>query len=195
VIIDDCIKDKLFATSYFYCKESDPERNNCISIFKGLLNQLLNQCRDMVPYCYDKHLSSGELTLSSENLAKQLLELFCQKISKQFIIIDGMDECDVAERKLVLSFFTKIVDRCDSYEPGKLRVLFVSQDFNDIKKALPTAAVISLGATDNENDIKLYVNERAMKIKQKHELENYQIERIKASTCAKAHGNAKVTCS
>jgi hypothetical protein len=185
--------DQSFTTGYFYCKDGDPEKNNCTSIFKGLLNQLLSQCRDLVQYCHEKYSSSGELTLTSATLAKKLLELFCQKIPKQYIIIDGLDECDLAERKLVLSFFTTIVDHCDAYQPGKLRVLFVSQDYNDIKKALPTAAVISLGPTDNENDIRTYVKEWAVKIQQKFELESHRIDYIKTSTCGRARGNTIVT--
>jgi hypothetical protein len=194
VIIDDCMRDKLFTTGFFYCRDGDPGKTKCISIFKGLLSQLLKQCRDLVPYCHDRYLSSGELTLTSEGLAKKLLELFCQWIPKQYIVIDGLDECDMVERKSVLSFFTEMVDRCDAYEPGKLRVLFVSQDYNDIKKALPTAAVMSLEPTDNENDIKIYVNDWAKKIQRKHEPENHDIEYIKNSTRTRAQGNAKVSC-
>jgi hypothetical protein len=186
--------DQLFTTGYFYCRGSDPEKNNCTSIFKGLLNQLLSQCRDLVPYCHDRHLSSGELTLTSPGLTKQLLELFCQRIQKQYIIIDGLDECDPTEWKLVLSFLNVMVDRCDMYQPGKLRVLFVSQDYNDIRKALPTAAIISLGPTDNENDIKAYVKEWAMNIQQKFGLEKDQVDLIITLTCARARGNTKFTC-
>ena len=192
MIIDDCSRDQSFATSYFYCRDGDPEKDNCTSIFRGLLNQLLGQCRDLLPYCHDKHLSSGELTLASANLAKNLLEVFCQKIPKQYIIIDGLDECDLAERKLVLSFFNTMVDRCDAQQPGKLRVLFVSQDYNDIRKALPTAAIISLGPMDNENDIKLYVEIWAVKIQQKFGLRNDQIDWVKTSTCTRAKGNNEV---
>ncbi|KAI9858937.1 MAG: hypothetical protein M1813_007239 [Trichoglossum hirsutum] len=188
VVIDSCMDDQLFTTGYFYCRGSDPEKNNCTSIFKGLLNQLLSQCRDLVPYCHDRHLSSGELTLTSPGLTKQLLELFCQRIQKQYIIIDGLDECDPTERKLVLSFLNVMVDRCDMYQPGKLRVLFVSQDYNDIRKALPTAAIISLGPTDNENDIKAYVKEWAMNIQRKFGLEKDQVDLIITLTCARARG-------
>jgi hypothetical protein len=127
--------------------------------------------------------------MTSVNLAKALLESFCQKIPKQYIILDGLDECDIAERKMILSLFTTMVDRFDAYEPGKLRVLFISQDFNDIRKALLTAAAMSLGPADNQHDIKLYVDAWAPKIQQKHELNNEQIEHIRTSTCARARSN------
>jgi hypothetical protein len=178
----------LFTTIFFYCKHDDPEKNNCNSVLKSLLGQLITQCRDLVPFCYDKYLASGELTLNSANLIKQLLELFCQKVAKQYIIIDGLDECDIKERKLVLSFFNSMVDQHDLKDPGKTRVLFVSQDEPDIKEGLPMAAVIKIGPADNENDIRSFVRESSMKIQTKHDLDDLQVENIVDSTCARAQG-------
>jgi hypothetical protein len=191
VIIEKCLSEKAFTTGYFYCKDGDPDKSNCISVFKSLLNQLLTQCRDLVPYCHNRKSSSGELTLASTYLATQILELFCQKIPKQYIIIDGLDECETVERKQILAFFNRLVGRCDAYEPGKLRVLFVSQDYPSISKALPTAGIISMKPRDNENDIKGFVNKWAKKIQEKHELNDNQIEYIKLSTCEKAQGKCK----
>src|SRR5204862_7003488 len=135
VIIQELLLDESSKTNFFYCKQGDAEKSTCTSILKGLLNQLITQNRDLVPYCYDKYQASGEVTLKSAGPARGLLELLWRRISKQFVIIDGLDECSAMERKFVLSFFTSLVDKLDSKEPGKLRVLFVSQEENDIKKA------------------------------------------------------------
>jgi hypothetical protein len=188
VIIDSCLQDTSRTTSYFYCQEVDPEKNDYISIFRGLLNQLLNHCRELIPYCYEKYLSSGELTLTSTTLAEQLLKLFFEKIPKHFIIIDGLDECNPAQRKLVLTFFTAIVERCDEREPGKLRVLFVSQDFPDIGKALQTATIMELTPEDNKNDIKSYIHEWSKKIEQKYSIDAEDIEFIRESTLIRSQG-------
>lgn len=153
------------------------------------MNQLLSQNRDLVRYFHDKFLSSGQTTLESINLGKQLLKQLCEQIPKLFIIIDGLDECESQERKLILSFYTDMVGHCDSSQPGKLRLLFVSQDYNDIKKALSVGEVLSLRPSDNKFDIRIYVDHWAAKIRQKHELDGQQIENIKESTCARAQGN------
>lgn len=178
--------------AYFYCQENDPEKNDCISIYRGLLSQLLNRCRELIPYCYEKCLFSGELNLTSLALAEQLLKLFFEKIPKQFIIIDGLDECNPAQRKLVLLFFTSMVDKCDEREPGKLRVLFVSQDFPDIGKALQTADVMKLTPDDNKNDIKAYVYDWSKKIRSKYHLNDEQIEFIQESTLIRSQGSVQV---
>ncbi len=151
----------------------------------------MTQCQDLIPYCYDKLLSSGELILTTVNLAEQLLKLFCEKIPKQFIIIDGLDECDPQQRKLVLSFSLKIVDSCDDREPGKLRLLFVSQQCSDVEKALKTAEILKLTEKDNEKDIKKYVLGRLKEIQEKHSLEYHVTECIQESTVARSKGTPR----
>lgn len=187
------MQDRSFPTSYFYCKDGDPERNNCTAVLKGVLKQLLLQCCDLVPYCHDKLQSSGDIILTSASLTQSLLELFCEGVTKQRFIIDGLDECDPPQRKSIMSFFTEMVDKCDRHQPGKLRVLFVSQDYPDIKNALKTAAVISLGPVDNADDIKRYVKHWAMKIQGKFGLGSEQTEALKDLTCHKAQGSSQVT--
>jgi NACHT domain len=189
VVVEECLEDKSFTTIFFYCKHDDPEKNSCNSIFKSLLSQLITECRGLVPFCHDKYLASGELTLNSAKLIKQLLELFCDSLAKQYIIIDGLDECSKGERNLVMSFFNSLVDRHDAKAPGRTRILFISQDEIDIEKGLSTAAVIKVNATDNEDDIRRFVRESSRRIQTKYELDDLQVEKIMNSTCARAEGN------
>jgi hypothetical protein len=132
--------------------------------------------------------------LTTPSLAEQLLKLFCEKITKQYVIIDGLDECDPAQQKLVLSFFTTMVDRCDERDPGMLRVLFVSQDYPDIEKALWTSTVLKLTAEDNKNDIKTYVHDWSTKIQEKYTLGIDKVEDIRESTCIRSKGKADAVC-
>lgn len=125
-----------------------------MSIFRGLLSQLVTQDRSQVAYFYDKTLAKGKLTLTSPATAQSLLELFCETSSKKYVIIDGLDKCSPGERKLVLSVFNTMLHKYVMKEPGKLRVLFVSQDEEDIKGALNTATWVSLGPGDIENVFK-----------------------------------------
>jgi hypothetical protein len=175
-------------TSYFYCKEDDGERNTAISTFKGVLAQMLTQFRSLVPYCYDKFHSSGELVLTSVEVAKQLLRVFCDEIPKQFIIIDGLDECDLRERKLLLSFWTEIADHCDSYEPGKVRVLIVSHDWDDIRSNLSSSSILSIEPQDNAKEIEGFVHRWGAKIQQKHGITQIERNRVQDMTCARARG-------
>jgi hypothetical protein len=133
---------------------------------------------------------SGELTLTTTLLAEQLLKLFLVRIPKLYIIIDGLDECVPLQRMLVLSFFTTAIH----LDPGKLRVLFVSQNYPDIEKALRTTVVFTLTAEDNENDIKTYVRDWSLKIQQKFSLEMDIVEYIQESTCIRSKGTIDNLC-
>lgn len=69
---------------------------------------------------------------------------------------------------MIISFFTSLVDT--QTQPGNVRSLFVSQDENDIKKLLATAAVIRVSSDDNKADIERFAGKWAYRIIQKFEL-------------------------
>jgi Cdc6-like AAA superfamily ATPase len=163
-IIDECKQKAGFITSYFYCHDGDQSSNTAIGILKGLVDQLLDQCPTLLPPCYTKRTSSGEPVLRSLHQAKRLFEDCCSAVSKLFIIVDGLDECDQVERKQAIDIFTEVVGLCDADEQGKLRVLFVSQEYADIRRALHTSAatrmiprIIRLVDANVKSDISTYV--------------------------------------
>ncbi|CAG8955427.1 hypothetical protein HYFRA_00010292 [Hymenoscyphus fraxineus] len=189
VIIDGCLEDTSYTTSYFYCKETDEEKNECISILRSLLSQVLDKCPEMISYCYDKSLASGaELRLQSIETAKSLLMLFCEKVPKQCIIIDGIDECNKAERKLLLEFWLEAIQKIDEREPGKVRVAFISQSYPDIEKSLRDSIVLKLTPSDNQKDIESFARSWCLKIRQKYDLLEEQSDFIFESTCIRAKG-------
>jgi hypothetical protein len=117
----------------------------------------------MLPPCYTRRTSSGEPSLRSPTQAKKLFEDFCETIPKLFIIIDGLDECERLERSQILDVLTEVAGQCDMKDPGKLRLLLVSQDYADIRKGLQSSAVsrmapkiLPISDADNESDIQAY---------------------------------------
>ncbi|KAF2474163.1 C2H2 domain-containing protein [Lindgomyces ingoldianus] len=195
VIIEECKRRKPVLTSYFYCNCDGGGNSSAVGVFKGLLDQLLDQFPDLMPHCHTRSSSSGEPSLRSLGSAKKLLEDFCLTIPKQYIIVDGLDECEGPERKQILEFFVQLVTQCDSEDPGRLRILFVSQDYADIKKALHRSLnskvvpkIISLTSTDNERDIRIYVSNLASQVKVKYSLEEELAHYIRELTISRAHG-------
>lgn len=188
VIIDGSIARNTDGTTYFYCKENDDERNTCISIYRGILKQLLSKHRDLVPYYWDKMVSTGETVLSTTHLAEGLLRTMLEKVESCTVIIDGLDECNSDQRKLLLAFFSDIVGLCDEKEPGKLRVMFLSQDYVDIQKALQTSTCLRLTEEDNKADIKTYVRACTSLIHEKFELDSSTAKDIEESICGHARG-------
>ncbi|RYN16465.1 hypothetical protein AA0112_g12495 [Alternaria arborescens] len=162
-IIDECKAQPGFLTCYFYCHDGDPMSSTAVGILKGLVDQLLDQYPQMLPPCFTRRRSSGEPSLRSLSQAKKLLEDFCNTIPKSFIVIDGLDECEKAERSQVLDILTEVVGCRDTIDPGTLRLLIASQDLIDIRKGFNSTAsnkvapiILRISETDNEGDIRAF---------------------------------------
>jgi hypothetical protein len=130
-----------------------------------MLAQLLKHDETLLSYLYEKCVSSGQVSLVSTQLCAEILETCLKTMSKVYIVVDGIDECDFSERKSILSFFTSLIERDDL--PGKIRALFVSQDENDIRKLLRTASILRLTDSHNKSDIESYAAQWSLKIQNK----------------------------
>ena len=149
-------------------------------MLKGLLQQLVlrdeEQNVDLLPACHEKAVR-GDRQLQDIATVKSLLELFCEADINQFIIIDGLDECDPAEIRQIVHFWMSMVKKCDAYKPGKLRVLFISQDMGKEKGNIglmikrvqgQELTELKLGPEHVEDDIRKYVAKNFNDLQQKH---------------------------
>ncbi|KAK9770272.1 hypothetical protein SCAR479_13013 [Seiridium cardinale] len=187
-----------FKTIYFYCRGKVPESSTCLAMFKGLLHQQLIHIRDnekfwhLVAYCYDKKDGSGQQRLKTDDVARSLLDLFFDIIPHQYMIIDGLDECEKPEIRQSLSLLTSVVERQDNTEPGRLRLLIVSRDTPEIRRPLSgekiTASIVKIEAKDNEEAISKYVAQRLTQFPPGLHLTNEDKDRIRDLTCNKAKG-------
>jgi len=162
-IVEECKARTDFITCFFYCHDGDPTSSTAVGILKGLADQLLDHYPQMLPPCYTRRSSSGEPSLRSLNQAKRLFEDFCFTIPKLFIIVDGLDECERAERSQLLDMLTELVGQRDAVDPGTIRLLIASQDHADIRRGLHSSAItkiapkmLQISEKDNEGDIKAY---------------------------------------
>lgn len=150
--------------------------------------------RDLIQLCYDKKSSSGESVLSSFTVASQLLRLFCELKSNMFIIIDGIDECDDKEQITILSTLKDVVANCDKQNPGKLRVLIVSQIYSGISKCLsasePYPEIVSVDARSVERDIKAFVDNECLGLQTRFNLTMEQTAGISELTCNRSQGTS-----
>ncbi|KAI1849790.1 hypothetical protein JX266_004739 [Neoarthrinium moseri] len=175
-----------------------PNASTCVAVFQSLLRQQLMHIREdprfrhLIAYLHDKKDASGQQNLSTEDAARPLLDLFFDVIPHQYIIIDGLDECDKAEIRQCLSLLTHVVSRQDNIEPGGLRLLVLSRDIQHIEKPLSgencTANILRIRSKDNEAAIEKYVMQRVGEFPQRLELSKDEKEKIKHLTCNEAKG-------
>lgn len=165
-----CTEKKKYAipreskTYYFYCQEEDPEHRTYLGILKGILHQMVDADENLLPLCVEKSASGGGTSLAYAETAQNLIEAFFEYNSRQYIIIDGLNECETLEMRQTAIFFMGQVTKCDNeIKQGRLRVLFMSQPIPELAKdkCMPEDdAYVELKLTDNADDIRAYVKKR-----------------------------------
>lgn len=112
----------------------------------------------------------GEPLLSSEELAKELLETFLKSSVGLYIIVDGLDECNRDEEKKILEFLLSIVKVTQTVQQGSMQCAFVSQSDAVTAKILRGLPTIEMTALHNHEDIAAFVLSRGADIRQKFQL-------------------------
>ena len=128
------------------------------------------------------------MSLVSSEMCKELLEIALKTMPKTIIVIDGLDECETAERKAITTFFSSVIEKSDI--PGKLRALLVSQDENDIRKHLRSATTLRLTERHNKRDIESFATKWALQIRQKFDISPETHEHIVSAVCEGSDGKA-----
>ncbi|RKK98844.1 hypothetical protein BFJ71_g6569 [Fusarium oxysporum] len=150
-------------TCYFYCQEDDIELRNHLDILKGILLQMVEAEDYMIPLCYQEKVTSGGSNLIDAKLAQKLIKAFIEFSVRQYIVIDGVDECDGAEIQQTAEFFKDLVSTYDTQiRLGHLRVLFIGRETSDTKKHIPGDDCISIALSpeDNHDDIRVFVQKK-----------------------------------
>lgn len=132
--------------------------------------------------------NSDSPVLSTLPQAKTILKVFFERIPHLYVIIDAVDECETADqRKLLIGTFEDLVRKCDSYSPGKLRVLIFSQPMFEIKKSLPSADTLTLAPEHNVDDIRKYCQRRTREL-EKFEFNGQCLQDVVEIICTRADG-------
>ncbi|KAI8290726.1 hypothetical protein K4K60_004578 [Colletotrichum sp. SAR11_57] len=168
---------------YFYFQEDDSENCNYLGVLRGILHQLVSSAEvpsdgvapeqniannnlAILPLCEDKITTSGGSTLTNPDVATSLIEVFFENTSRQYVVIDGLEECKTTEITQTINFFTKTVAACEELNQGQLRVMFMSQSNKDIRKCMeknglsPNSGEVELDAKENAEDIRRYVRSK-----------------------------------
>jgi hypothetical protein len=143
------------AVLYFYCRQCDADRNTFVAMARSLLWQLLDRNNDLVEHLYLASVKSGELTLGTQKLARELLETTLQAVGKTCIVVDGLDECTENEQKLIAKFLRDFVNKSGSGAAAS-RCVFLSQYDESTRALLSKLPKLPYGQSDNRGDIEGY---------------------------------------
>ncbi|KAF4452456.1 Early growth response protein 1-B [Fusarium austroafricanum] len=150
-------------TCYFYCQEDDGEHQSHLDILKGILLQLMEADDYILPLCHQEKVTSGGTNLLDARLAEKLIKTFVEYLPRQYIVIDGIDECEGTEIQQTAKFFKDLVLTYDTQiRLGHLRVLFMGRETSETRKYIPgdDCIAVPLRPEDNHDDIRAFVQKK-----------------------------------
>ncbi|KAJ0423899.1 hypothetical protein BJY00DRAFT_277634 [Aspergillus carlsbadensis] len=186
VIIEECKNDENAVTCYFYCEESAELKTSAIAVLRGILAQLVKRHQELAPYCRSKRKTSGVSTLTDLSVASTLIETFCERVPRLYIVIDGLDECEKGLKDLLVTL-KNLVTKSDKYSPERLRVLLLSRTMTEIMSTVPDAAILPLKPSHNSADIKQYCQLRSREL-QKFDFSEEALDNVLERICIQADG-------
>lgn len=189
IIIEACEEIQQSDTAYFYCRSDDFETNSSTCIMRALLAQCVRRKGELMPYFDEQRRNEREPLLRSDTIARRLMDTVCRESQRLYIILDGVDECRPEQRKSILSQLNAIVRDVDQKQPSKVRLLVISQNELDIRRALTNFDEFEILPKHNKDDISVFVSDWVTKIQQRFDLDAEQAHHIGVMTCFHAKGS------
>jgi len=162
--------------AYFYCRYNDPLRNNYEAIAKGLISQLLKSNHNCLQYVFDVVLKSGERHASTKKLFPEMLSNMVLCYDQVFIGIDGLDECEPAERKQTLSLLHSLLTPLENV--SKVKILLSSCAEKDIERSIRPCKNLQLKPQYLSIAIESYVRMRLAKLNERFRFSAARLEEI-----------------
>lgn len=140
--------------AYFYCKKGELGRNKPVDALRSYVRQLASQVPDAFAILYREYTKKEPEGFSSNKLSTVEYEVMLKEIvafnPDTILILDALDEC--SEYSALVQTFLSLVS-----SGLTAKILISSRREEVIKRMLSTRKTISIGANDNEDDIRTYV--------------------------------------
>lgn len=172
---------------YFYCRHGDSERNSFVAMARCFLRDLLNANDQLIAHVYEAAATSKEPTLRTQNHSRDFLDTCLKAVGRTYVVLDGLDECDEGEQKVIAEWLRKYAeDSASTQEPSKC--VFLSQDCHTTRSSLAKLPAIKISNADNRNDIESYCAWWSQKIKKEFHPHEVDEKSLATRTSAKADG-------
>ncbi|KAK4195589.1 hypothetical protein QBC40DRAFT_288802 [Triangularia verruculosa] len=174
--------------AFFFCQPNDPSTSTFVAVSRGILSQLLAQNNSLITNMAEHMSLSGQVTLSTIDLAKSMLKDALGCCKNTYVVIDGLDSCSRKDRKEIVSTLRSIVESFPKEQMDDVRCVFLSQNDGFAKKDLGDLPTISITPKDNKADIGSYWTSCKNHLESRlGSLETLGIDIVKVIT-ARAHG-------
>lgn len=149
-------KDEGFA--FFYCDRNEAKRAQPLSILQSFVRQLSTTASN--PKLMQIQLRNACKTAREKGTSfrsdqcRELILASLNSYDKTILVIDALDECDPALRDEIIDALNSFL--IESRKPVK--IFISSRPDPDIKSQLESSPNVGISATDNQDDIKKYLD-------------------------------------
>lgn len=149
---------------YYFCGHKSSDSDNSALILKTLANQLVRQDRDLVPLIYQNYFTKGS-SRSRPAMKKILKEILPSiNLASTRIILDGVDECEEAVQRDILSDLIDIQRHVKHRCKHRCKILIASRVEPLIRKSIPQCIHIDL-ENKTKAGLKIYIKCEVSKLK------------------------------
>jgi hypothetical protein len=183
------IYDKNVPIAYSFLSHDND--NTSAMILRTLISQLLHHNLQPLTY-FDEIRESKTHPPSSQEEVQEMFKFILGDIGVSYLFIDGLDEIDIEERKMVLDTLCSLL-----VEAENLKIFLSSRDEVDISRSLTKVEVVGHVhrvdlAGKNQQDIKTYITEEGKGVFEKFmsldEDTRQQVQGILDRVCDRAEG-------
>ena len=150
---------------YFYCKNRDPTKRSFDEIARSLIAQLLHLNPISLGYLHDLAVESGERHPNTFKIYQDILENMSISHNRLFIGLDGLDECEEVDRRLILSLMGHVLRV--SRSQANVKVFLTSQRVKYVQESLKSATRFDIKHHHVKQDIQNYVRARSLQLCEK----------------------------
>ena len=147
---------------YFYCKNRDPSKRSFDAVARSLIAQILQLNPVSLDYLHETAVRSGEQHPSTFKSYQDILENISITHNLLFIGVDGLDECEEADRRLILSLMEHVLRI--SKAQANVKIFFASQRIKDVQESLKFAIRLDVKHHHVKQDIQNYVHARSAQL-------------------------------
>lgn len=147
------------AYAYFYCSKGVDDRQNPEDVLRSFVKQLAASHKPVFPLLHRKYASKAKSGFLSAKLSIDecgiLLREILTSFNEAFLILDALDECHEETRGILVSELNALV------EAGlPVKIVISSRRDHDITARLQCNTNIGIEATENNIDIRTFVQSR-----------------------------------
>jgi hypothetical protein len=172
---------------YFYCKSHDQSRNSFQAILRAFIDQTVAKDSSALQYLLDQASTCGERPLRTLKRSQEILETCLRNLKSAYIIIDGIDECNSADKKAIATFFRTSIPSLQD-DGIDVRCIFSCQSDEDTARLFRGIPALDIVGDGLNKDIKNFCKIESEAIKQIFKLSDVETEEIAEKVSTEAAG-------